>query len=104
MPRGTTPLPLHSGQAIPSWAAIALRMKALLLGSLFRNSANSSSTLNATTAVLGSLRDIRKVLNEKEAIAFVSLKTGAYFRKHAFLLHAFGATGNFPVALRWSDA
>src|SRR5262249_3781336 len=52
MPRVTTPAPLHSGQAVFICAAIALRMKALLLGSLFRKSASSASTLNATTAVL----------------------------------------------------
>src|SRR5438874_12613068 len=34
-------------------AAIALRMNALLLGSWFKKSASSSSTLNATTAVFG---------------------------------------------------
>src|SRR5687768_10612413 len=58
MPRLTTPAPLQSGQAMLSWAAMALRMKALLLGSLLRKSANSSSTLNATIFVLGGLRGI----------------------------------------------
>src|SRR5262245_956968 len=43
---------------MPSCAAIALRMKALLFGSLFRNSASCSSTLKATTAVFGGLRDM----------------------------------------------
>src|SRR5262245_54994174 len=43
---------------MPSWAAMALRINALLLGSLLRNSARSASTLKATTAVLGVLRDI----------------------------------------------
>src|ERR671934_2912443 len=56
MPLGTTPVPLHSGQAMPSWATIALRMKALLFGSLFRNSASSSSTLKATISDFGDLR------------------------------------------------
>src|SRR5688572_345363 len=48
MPRGTTPVPVHSGQVMPNWDRIALRMKSLLFGRLFRNSASSSSTLNAT--------------------------------------------------------
>src|SRR5437588_382212 len=47
MPRGTTPEPVHKGQVMPNWARIALRMNSLLLGSLSRNSASSSSTLNA---------------------------------------------------------
>src|SRR5262245_27470003 len=55
MPRGTTPLPLHSGQARPSCASIALRMKALLFGSLSSSSASSFSTLKATTAVFWGL-------------------------------------------------
>src|SRR5438477_12659868 len=42
---------------MPSCAAIAFRIKALLFGSLFRNSASFSSTLKATTAVFGGLRD-----------------------------------------------
>src|SRR4051812_43583659 len=50
-------LPWQSGQATPSWAAMALRMKALLLGSLLSRSASSASTLKATT-VLGDLLDI----------------------------------------------
>src|SRR5579871_5842303 len=57
MPRGTTPAPVQSGQVMPSWATIALRMNALLLGSLLRNSARSSSTLNATIWDFGDLRD-----------------------------------------------
>ena len=60
------PLPLHSGQAMPSCASMALRMKALLLGSLFRNSASSSSTLKATTAVFGGLRFIVSILMARE--------------------------------------
>src|SRR5688500_10274400 len=56
MPRGTTPLPAQSGQPTPSWAAMARRMKALLLGSLLSRSASSFSTLKATTAVLGARR------------------------------------------------
>src|SRR5947208_2251485 len=48
MPRGTTPLPTHSGQFIPNWARIARRMNSLLFGSRSRNSARSFSTLNAT--------------------------------------------------------
>jgi hypothetical protein len=55
MPRGTTPDPLHKGQVIPNWARIALRMKSLLFGRLFRNCANSSSTLNATISDLAVL-------------------------------------------------
>src|SRR5215472_15704886 len=43
---------------MPSWATIALRMKALLFGSSLSSLASSSSTLNATTAALGGLRDI----------------------------------------------
>src|SRR5262249_44366191 len=58
MPRVTTPAPLHSGQAVLIWAAIALRMKALLLGSLLRKSDSSSSTVKATTAVLCVLRGV----------------------------------------------
>src|SRR5205814_1318969 len=50
-PRGTTPLPLHNGQAWPSWASIALRMNSLLFGSLSRSLASSASTLKATTSV-----------------------------------------------------
>src|SRR5262249_58619387 len=41
---------------------MALRMKALLFGSLSSNSASSLSTLNATTAVLGGLRSGLEVL------------------------------------------
>src|SRR5438034_8853829 len=44
---------------MPSWSAMALRMKALLFGSLLRNSASSSSTLKATTLVLGDLRTMK---------------------------------------------
>jgi hypothetical protein len=46
---------VHNGQAVLIWAAIALRMNALLFGSLFKNSASSASTLNATTSVFGFL-------------------------------------------------
>src|SRR5258708_5239658 len=67
MPRGTTPLPLQSGQATPSWAAIALRMNALLFGNLFNSSASSLSTLKATTAVFGGLRDMAGVLGKRLA-------------------------------------
>src|SRR5262245_28424709 len=52
---------------MPIWAAIALRINALLLGSLLSRSASSVSTLNATTAVLGALRDIgypRQAIND----------------------------------------
>src|SRR5438552_17921189 len=48
MPRGTTPETVHKGQVMPNWARIALRMNSLLFGSLSRNRASSSSTLNAT--------------------------------------------------------
>ena len=50
--RLTWPVPLHRGHAMLIWAAIALRMKALLLGSLFKKSASSSSTTTSrpTTA------------------------------------------------------
>src|SRR5205823_4040055 len=47
---------------MPRWATIALRMKALLLGSLSRNSACSCSTLKATICVFGDLRAIGTVL------------------------------------------
>src|SRR4051812_39229185 len=43
---------------------MALRMKALLLGSLLSRSASSCSTLNATT-VFGGLRDIRFPRHER---------------------------------------
>src|SRR5262245_23996279 len=56
MPLGTTPVPMHSGQAMPSWATMALRMNADLFGSLLRNSAKSSSTLKATICDFGDLR------------------------------------------------
>jgi hypothetical protein len=45
---------------MPIWAAIASRMKALLLGSLLSSSANSFSTLKATTAVFGNLLDMAR--------------------------------------------
>src|SRR3954465_15133544 len=61
MPLGTMPVPLQSGQAMPSWATIALRMKALLFGSLFRKSASSSSTLKATICDFGALRVINRL-------------------------------------------
>src|SRR5215213_5811832 len=60
MPRGTTPDPVHSGQVIPNWARIALRMKSLLLGRSLRNSASSSSTLNATILDLLVLRGMAR--------------------------------------------
>src|SRR5262245_7665408 len=62
---------------MPSWAAMALRMKALLLGSLLRNSASSSSTLNATTAVLGGLRDIRSDLGSETMHVHLVILRGA---------------------------
>src|SRR5438270_808650 len=48
-------------------AAIALRMKALLLGSSFRKSASSSSTLKATTAVLAVFR-LMKIFSVRSSI------------------------------------
>src|SRR5262249_46542919 len=81
MPRGTTPLPLHSGQAMPICAAMALRMKALLLGSLLSSSASSFSTLKATTAVLGGLRGMGKGSLGKDLVTYSSVEGRARFRK-----------------------
>src|SRR2546423_348369 len=47
---------------------MALRMKALLLGSLLRNSASSASTLKATTSVLACLRDMPRVSGGREGL------------------------------------
>src|SRR4051794_40967066 len=73
MPRGTTPLPLHNGQATPSWAAIALRINALLFGSLLSKSARSVSTLNATTAVFGGLRDMASYFEGRQCLLTPSI-------------------------------
>src|SRR5689334_2189037 len=76
-----TPLPLHSGQAMPIWAAMALRMKALLLGNLLSSSASSFSTLKATTAVFGSLRAMGTP-SADDGDHTSSLRAPRGFRKH----------------------
>lgn len=65
--RGMVPLPKQSGQAVPIWAAIALRMKSLLLGSWLRRSAKSSSTLKATKAVRNFFCVIKFIRAAKES-------------------------------------
>ncbi len=56
------------------WAAIALRMNALLLGSWFKKSANSSSTLKATTAVFGDFCVMLAVLGKAAQYVIMILR------------------------------
>ena len=53
---------------------MALRMNALLLGSLLSRSASSFSTLKATTAVLGTFLDMDNLAAERGVVPKVGLE------------------------------
>src|SRR5688572_11123917 len=92
MPRGTTPEPMHRGHSIENWARMARRMNSLLFLSLPKNSARSSSTLNATILVFcvfratkgtsgegrGSTTDILRAARPKEHSGWHARAFGPY--------------------------